>query len=94
LNAVADWIARYRDVRGFRNDMMNCSADDVAGIARELRISGELAEIAKKGPHAADLLEKLLIALGVDADGLAHDRYLPRLLPERARRAHQDSIDA
>jgi transcriptional regulator with XRE-family HTH domain len=77
LNSVADWVVRYRHARGFHHDMMNCSADDVAGIARELRISpSELAEIAKKGPHAADLLQKLLVALGVDANGLTHENPL------------------
>ena len=77
LKSVAHWLGRYRPARGFRHDMMNCNADDVAAIARELGISpGELAEIAKKGPHAADLLQKLLVVLGVDANGLAHDNPL------------------
>jgi hypothetical protein len=35
--------------------------------------SNELTALARKGPHAADLLQKLLVALGVDAEGLAHD---------------------
>jgi transcriptional regulator with XRE-family HTH domain len=73
-NAIAQWIVKYRYARGIRNEMMNCSAEDVAGIARELKISpAELAALAKKGPGAADLLQKLLIALGVDPNGLAND---------------------
>jgi hypothetical protein len=74
LNAVAQWIARYRYARGVRSELMNCSAEEVAGIARELKINPtELAALAKKGPGAADLLQRLLIALGVDPNGLAHD---------------------
>jgi transcriptional regulator with XRE-family HTH domain len=77
LNSISEWIVRYRQARGFRHDMMNCSAADVATVAHELGISpGELAEIANKGPHAADLLQKLLVALGVDAKGLCHDNPL------------------
>ena len=29
--------------------------------------------MAKKGPHAADLMKKLLVALGIDADSLERD---------------------
>jgi transcriptional regulator with XRE-family HTH domain len=74
LNAIAQWMVKYRYARGIRNEFMNCSAEDVARIARELKINPtELAALAKKGPDAADLLQKLLIALGVDPNGLAHD---------------------
>ena len=73
-NAIAQWIEKYRYARGIRNELMNCSADDVAGIARELKITPtELATLAKHGPKAANLLEKLLLALGVDPEGLAND---------------------
>lgn len=74
LNSIAQWMKKYRYARGIRNEMMNCTAEDVARIARELRINpNELATLAKKGPNAADLLQKLLIALGVDPKGLEHD---------------------
>jgi hypothetical protein len=74
LGVIAQWVVKYRYARGIRSELMNCSAEDVAGIARELRIHPtELATLAKKGPNAADLLQKLLIALGVDSTGLEHD---------------------
>jgi hypothetical protein len=74
LNAIAQWMKKYRYARGVRNEMMNCTPEDVARIARELRINpNELATLAKKGPNAADLLQKLLVALGVDAKSLEHD---------------------
>jgi hypothetical protein len=73
LSSVAQWITRYREARKTESQFKNCSADDVAAMARELRMSpGELVAIAKKGPNAADLLQKLLIALGVDPAGLSH----------------------
>ena len=74
LGAIAQWMTRYRHARGLRHEMMECGPQDVARIARELRIHpSELAGLADKGPNAADLLQKLLVALGVDAEGLAHD---------------------
>jgi len=73
LNSVAQWITRYREARGAHNQLKNCSADEVAAMARELRMSpGELVALSKKGPNAADQLQKLLIALGVDPQGLSH----------------------
>jgi hypothetical protein len=46
--------------------------DEVAYIARELGITPkELYQLALKGPEAADLLKKMLLALGVDPKTLA-----------------------
>lgn len=74
LNAIAQWMRRYRQARGTRNDLMNCSATEVENMARELKITpAELATLARKGPDAADLLQKLLVALGVDPNGVEHD---------------------
>lgn len=43
-------------------------------MARDLNIGPtELVALAKKGPDAADLLQKLLAALGVDANALEHN---------------------
>lgn len=74
LGAIAQWMTKYRRARGLRNELMNCDADDVARIARDLKIQpAELATLAKKGPNSADLLQRLLVALGVDANGLEHN---------------------
>ena len=71
LGAIAQWVARYRDAFGVRNELANCSPEEVAGIARDLKIApGELAALTKKGPGAAVLLRRLLVALGVNADEL------------------------
>ena len=74
VNAIAQWMKKYRYARGLRNDLMCCSADEVARMARDLNIAPtELVALAKKGPDAADLLQKLLAALGVDANALEHN---------------------
>jgi transcriptional regulator with XRE-family HTH domain len=74
LNAIAQWMKKYRSARGLRSDLMNCSADEVAKMARDLKIQpAELAALATRSPDSADLLQRLLVALGVDANGLEHD---------------------
>jgi hypothetical protein len=71
LGAIAQWVARYRAAFGIRNALANCSPEEVAGIARDLKIApGELASLAKKGPDAAVLLQRLLFALGMDPSEL------------------------
>jgi hypothetical protein len=74
LNSIAQWIVKYRNARSVSEQLSNCTADEVAAMARDLKISpGELVSLTKKGPDAANLLQKLLIGLGVDPGGLAHD---------------------
>jgi hypothetical protein len=52
---------------------MNCGADDVARITADLKINqNELSALAKRGPDAADLLQKLLVVLGMDANDIHH----------------------
>jgi len=71
LDAIADWVKRYREAIGLRNEMANCTAEQVAVIARDMGLSsGELLSITAKGPHAADELPRLLRALGVDPQKL------------------------
>jgi len=74
LNAIANWVKKYRQAVGLRGDLANCGADEVALIARDIGVSPEeLRFAASKGPHAADELPKLLRALGVDPQKLASD---------------------
>jgi hypothetical protein len=72
MNSIADWVTRYRDVLGRTNDLGQCSRDEVAQIARDIGLSAnELRELVSKGPHAADLLQKMLVALKVDPKAIA-----------------------
>jgi Family of unknown function (DUF6455) len=72
LDAIASWINKYRDVSSPHNEFGQCSPEQVMQIAKDLGVpAGELRGLAAKGPGAADLLEKMLIALGVDPRSLA-----------------------
>ena len=72
FDAIAHWIKNYRYALGLRDEMMQCSPEDVASIARDLKVSPrELVHLANKGPDAANLLRKMLLALGVDPEALA-----------------------
>ena len=74
LDAIADWVKRYREAIGLRSEMANCTPEQVAVIARDMGLSPvELLSITAKGPHAADELPRLLRALGVDPQKLASD---------------------
>jgi len=67
LNSIANWVTRYRDAVGHSNELGQCSPDEVRQIAKDLGVpTSELHAIASKGPHAADLVQKMLIALRVD----------------------------
>ena len=73
-NSIAQWVMNQRYARGIYNDLANCGPDEMERIARDLRIHrSELVTMAKKGPHAADLVKKLLVALGIDPHSLEHD---------------------
>jgi Family of unknown function (DUF6455) len=77
LKSIAQWIMKYRDARNICNDLVNCGPDEVANIARDLRLSpSELVILARNGPNAADLLQDMLKALGVDKNAIENDEPL------------------
>jgi hypothetical protein len=77
LKSIAQWIMKYRYARSVCNDFVNCGPDEVANIARDLRLSlSELAVLARNGPNAADLLQDLLDVLGLDKNALENDEPL------------------
>jgi hypothetical protein len=72
LNAIADWVNKYRNTIGLANELGQCDPDEVMRIARDLGVSpSQLRELASKGPGAADQLQKMLVALDVDPKALA-----------------------
>jgi hypothetical protein len=74
FDAVADWINRYRKAYTAHNELINCGTDEVARIAYDLGISSDdLLTVASKGANSADLLQKMLVALGVDPKNFAND---------------------
>lgn len=74
LDAIANWVKRYRYHAGLRHDLAACGPEEVARTAQDLGVSpAELVRLAEKGPDAADELQQLLRALGVDGKKLAKD---------------------
>jgi pyrroloquinoline quinone (PQQ) biosynthesis protein C len=72
LDAIANWVKKYRYAAGLRDELARCRPEEVAQTAHELGLSSrELYRLASKGPHAADLLKKMLLALGVNPKTLA-----------------------
>jgi hypothetical protein len=77
LKSIAQWIMKYRDARNICNDLVNFGPDEVANIARDLRLSpSELVILARNGSNAADLLQDLLNVLGLDKNAIENDEPL------------------
>jgi hypothetical protein len=71
LDAVAGWINKYRQASSLYDEFEHCSSEDVMQIAKDLGVPvSELRKLATKGPGAADLMKKMLIALRVDPHAL------------------------
>jgi hypothetical protein len=67
IEAVADWIKRYRDVIKFENELARVDPDQITAMARDLGITAvQLRELASKGPESTNLLKRLLMALDTD----------------------------
>src|SRR5690242_16074121 len=74
FSSLAQWAKRCRETLETSKRLADCGPDEAARIARDLRLQPkELAMIAKKGPRAADLVRKMLAALGIDAGQLESD---------------------
>ncbi len=72
LDAIANWVNKYRDAIGLRGELAHCRPEEVARIAHDLGLSSQELELfVNKGSDAADELPKLLRALGVDPQRLA-----------------------
>ena len=71
LGAIADWINKYRAAFGGHDEFGKCDAEQVTQTANDLGVPAqELRALAGKGPGGADLLQKMLVALKVDARDL------------------------
>ena len=72
LDAIAGWINKYRHMHGVRDELGECSHEDVMRIATDLGVPvSDLLGLAAKGSRSADVLQKLLLALSVDPKALA-----------------------
>jgi len=85
IAAIADWVKDYRYAVGLNKDFANCGSDEVRAIANDLGLTpADLRELASKGPGAADLLKKMLLALKVNPEALSKiDQRVTRDLQRR-----------
>src|SRR4051812_4780025 len=80
IDTFANWLKHRREL----NELRQMDRADFERIADDLLISpGDLDELVRHGPHAADELPVMLKALGIDARKLA--RIEPMLLRDMER---------
>ena len=73
MNTFSDWLKHRRQL----NELRQLNSVEFDRIASELRVSpGDLTELVRQGPHAADELPKLLKVLGIDQEALARTQPL------------------
>ena len=73
VDSFGDWLKHRRELR----EMREMDAANFNQIAGELRMtSADLEALVRQGPHAADELPKMLVALGIDQDALARTEPL------------------
>ncbi|HEY5131679.1 MAG TPA: hypothetical protein VIJ35_31035 [Bradyrhizobium sp.] len=69
----SDWLKHRREL----NEMRQLDTSEFDRIASELRVSpGDLNELVRQGPHAADELPKMLKVLGIDEEALTRTQPL------------------
>jgi transcriptional regulator with XRE-family HTH domain len=80
VDAFGEWLKHRREMR----EMSEMDVANFNQIAGELRMSPtDLEELVRQGPHAADELPKMLVALGIDQEALA--RTEPHVLRDMER---------
>jgi hypothetical protein len=73
VTVFSDWLKRRREM----NELRELDTSEFDRIASELRVSpGDLTELVRQGPHAADELPQMLKALGIDEEALARTQPL------------------
>ena len=73
---IADWVNRCRDAIGVRDEFDRCTPDEVMHVAADLGVTpAELRKMTSKGPAAADQLQMMLKALGLDPQALAKSDF-------------------
>ena len=72
FKAIADWVSNYRYAINSCHELGRCGPDDVMRMAKDIGVTpSQLHELVSKGPGAADLLKRMLVALRVDPKVLA-----------------------
>ena len=72
LNTIAQWVNKYRAAVGGQMAHGHCDPEEVRQTASDIGVApNQLRELMNKGPGAADLLQKMLVALHVDPQQIA-----------------------
>jgi hypothetical protein len=67
-------VSEHVKARADRNALANCLSRDLSGIASELGMSSsELLALSAKAPSAADEVQKVLVAIGIDPNHLSRN---------------------
>lgn len=67
----SSWLADYRRARASRHEFSTLNPADVAMVARDSGLEpSQLRALSKAGPGGADLLPRMLAALGIDQNTL------------------------
>jgi uncharacterized protein YjiS (DUF1127 family) len=73
INTFSDWLKHRREL----NELRQLDTAEFDRIASDLQVSpGDLNELVRQGPHAADELPKLLELLGIDQQALERTQAL------------------
>ena len=73
LDMFGDWLNHRTDFI----ELSECNSVEFGRIAQELGVTAaDLNALVRQGPHAADELPKMLKALGIDEDAIAHTQPL------------------
>ena len=73
IDLFARWLERRREIA----ELCTCDAISREKIAIDLGVSpGELDQLIRRGPHAADELPKMMAAIGLDAKAIARAQPL------------------
>ena len=73
IDLFTRWLERRREIA----ELCTCDAISREKIAIDLGVSpGELDQLVRRGPHAADELPKMMAAVGLDAKAIARAQPL------------------
>lgn len=72
LDAVAGWFKKPRYPRGGRDELRQCSPEEIMKVAKDLGVPlSDLGGLAAKAPDAANDVSKMLRVLSIDESTLA-----------------------
>jgi hypothetical protein len=73
LRGIANWVSKFRSILGLHDQLGQCRPDEVKRAISDLGLApSAFSELVLNGSDAADLLQKMLVALHVDPNILAN----------------------